>query len=625
MTSQQQLPDMLREFARAVRTDLPIQQILDQLVRCAAAGLDVCSAGVTLMAPGADPSFVAASDETALLCEALQSEAGEGPSHAACEAGEILSLPDLRSDPRFPHFTARAVDLGLGAVFTFPLCNGGEVIGALDLYRDTPGALDEACAWAAQTLGDVAVSFLLNAQARAELQAFAERSSERAVHDALTGLPNRILFLERLDHAQLRRRRSGKASAVLFADLDRFKLVNDIHGHKIGDELLVAVAQRLTAVLRPGDTLARLSGDEFVILCEDLDEASQLDAIASRVVTALAAPFTLSGVKVEVTASVGMALAAPDNQLPDQLLEDADTAMYQAKRNGGARHQVVDRHEKHLATQRATLEHDLRGAGERGELRTAYQPLVETGNGRIAGVEALLRWQHPSRGLIMPGTIVPIAEQSGLIADIGRWVLGQACPDRQRWQHRPISGDMTMAVNVSAHQLMSPDFTSSVAAVLAETDTDPELVTLELTESVLVTESDRARVVLGELKQLGVVLALDDFGTGYSSLTYLHRFPIDIVKIDRAFVGDLEHDHPSHAIVYAITMLAHILGITVVAEGVETPEQHKQLTMLGCDYCQGYLFAPPMSATEFDALVSSRLTCGQVHLVPAALADSLSA
>jgi diguanylate cyclase (GGDEF)-like protein len=544
----------------------------------------------------------------------LQTDLGEGPCVTAYETGVAVAVPDLRDEFRFPTFTAPALEAGLVAVFTFPLRHGEEQLGALDLYRDTSGPLDADTMYAAQTLADVAAAYLLNAQARTDLRTFSEQSRESALHDALTGLPNRILLLERLEHAVLRARRSGKVTAVLFVDLDRFKLVNDLYGHSVGDDLLMAVAHRLTVALRSGDTLARISGDEFVILCEDLNEPAEVDVIARRICAAVAEPFVLSGAEVAVTASVGIAFSGRGDQLSEQLLQNADAAMYQAKRKGGARHQIVDLREQSLDVERTGLEIDLRGAPERGELRTAYQPIVETRDGRIAGVEALLRWIHPSRGLVMPTVLVPLAEQAGLITEIGRWVLEQVCPDRHRWQNRRQTDDLTMSVNVSAQQLMSPDFALSVADVLADTDTKPELVTLEVTESVFVQDSQRALVVLSELKRLGVKLALDDFGTGYSSLSYLKRFPIDIVKIDQVFVGDMESDRASRAIVFAIVELAHRLGMTVVAEGVETAEQYEQLASFGCDCCQGYYFAHPMSADDLDTLIQQREAGGTVHL-----------
>ncbi|MEY2420672.1 MAG: hypothetical protein QOI95_739 [Acidimicrobiaceae bacterium] len=603
MPSEQQLSDVLSEFARTMVTDFPIQAILDHLVERIVDVLPISAAGVTLIAPGTDPHYVAASDDSALRFEELQSELGEGPCVVAYLTGEAVAVADLHTEARFPKFTPRALEAGLGAVFTFPLRSGREQLGALDLYRDAPGALDADTMRAAQTLADVAAAYLLNAQARADLNDSSDRSHERELHDALTGLPNRVLLLERLDHAVRRGRRSDRMAAVLFVDLDQFKLVNDLHGHGVGDELLIAVAQRLTAALRPGDTLARLSGDEFVVLCEDLDSTAEVDVIAARICAKVAAPFVLSAGNVEITASVGIAFSGPGGELSEQLLHSADTAMYQAKRKGGASHQIIDLREQRRAAQWASLERDLCGASKRGELRTEYQPIVETANGRITGAEALLRWDHPSRGLVSPTLLVPLAEQSNLIAEIGEWVLGRACTDWHRWQSRRPTDALTISVNVSAHQLLSPGFVATVAAVLAGAETDPTRVTLEMTESVFVQDSPRALVVLNELKHLGVTIALDDFGIGFASLNYLKQFPIDIVKIDQGFVGDLEHDRASHAIVVKVVELAHLMGMTTVAEGVETAEQHRRLADLGCDYCQGYYFARPMAADDLVSLI----------------------
>lgn len=617
MPSEKQLSGVLSEFARTMVTDFPIQAILDHLVQRIVDVLPVTAAGVTLIAPDSDPRYVAASDDSALRYEELQTELGEGPCLEAYQTGRAVAVPDLREELRFPKFAAQALEAGLMAVFTFPLHHDNEQLGALDLYRDTAGPLDAAEMEAAQTLADVAAAYLINAQARADLRDSSALSRERSLHDALTGLPNRVLLLERLDHAVHRGRRSNKLAAVLFADLDQFKLVNDLHGHSVGDELLMAVARRLTSVLRPGDTLARMSGDEFVVLCEDLATPAEIDAIAARVVDAIATPFDLSGVKVEISASVGIAYSGRGDHLSSQLLVDADAAMYQAKRGGGAHHRVIDLRERHLASERINMERQLRGAQRRGELRTEYQPIVATRSGRIIGVEALLRWAHPTGGTILPAVLVPLAEQSGLINEIGRWVLEQACPDRNRWHNHSETDDLTMAVNVSVYQLMSSNFAPSVSQVLSETGTDPRLLTLEVTESVFVQDSDRASVVLRELKRIGVNLALDDFGTGYASLNYLKRFPIDIVKIDQGFVADMVHEPASHAIVSAVIELGHQLGMTVVAEGVETEQQRDELMALGCDYSQGFHFAHPMSADDLDALVVGRVAGSTLHLPPA--------
>jgi diguanylate cyclase (GGDEF)-like protein len=618
MNLERRLSGVLSEFARTLGTDFPIQAILDHLVGRIVEVLPITAAGVTLISAETDPQYIAASDASALRFEQLQTELGEGPCTLAYASGEAVSVPDLGKDDRFPLFAERALAAGLVAVFTFPLRQDDHQLGALDLYRTSAGDLNEAEMAAAQTLADVAAAYLLNARARVDLMEAAERHRENSLHDALTGLPNRTLLVQRLEHAILRCRRSGASVALLFADLDKFKGVNDAFGHHVGDELLVAVASRLTGLLRPGDTLARLAGDEFVVLCEELDGPDQVDALAKRIGVAFSTPFSLSGTEVLITASVGIAFAGKGEDVPERVLQDADTAMYQVKRSGGARHGVVDLRELRHTHHQLGLSRDLAGALIRGELRSEYQPIVTTGDGSIAGVEALLRWAHPSHGVISPAVVIPLAEQTGQIAEIGRWVLEQACLDRARWSDdtRAAAGTepdtssgvlrvaLDVAVNVSTLQLMGPDYVAAVADVLTSTGTDPASVTLEVTESIFIQDGDRALVVLEDLKSLGVLLALDDFGTGYSSLSYLKQFPVDIVKIDRAFISGLPHDSTSRVIVSAVIALAHNLGMRVVAEGVETVEQREAVLGLDCDYYQGYLFSPPRPAADLDRLIA---------------------
>lgn len=620
-SGERELSSVLSEFARTMVTDFPIEAILDRLVERIVDILAISAAGVTLIEPDTVPRYVAASNKSALRYEKLQTELGEGPCLLAYNSGETVEVPDLRTETRFPEFTPRALAAGMMAVFTFPLYHGDSRLGALDLYRDTPGALTREAITIAQTLADVVAAYVLNAKARENLQDSSDRSRQASLHDALTGLPNRVLLLERMEHAFLRNRRTNRAAAVFFIDLDLFKAVNDTHGHGIGDELLIAVASRLAGLLRPADTLARLAGDEYVAVCEDLDSASQAAAIGDRMTAALEQPFTLSEVEVTISASIGIAYSYRGDQNAEVLLHDADMAMYQAKHKGGARQQLFDPREQGVADRQASLERDLHQARKRGELHLEYQPIVTTDNGQVTGFEALLRWKHPTRGMIPPTTLIPLAEQSPLITEIGQWVLDQAWTDRKGWQRQPGTEDLAMAVNVSAHQLMSPGFTAEVAAILRAVDIRPELLTLEITESVFVQDSERAMLVLNDLKDLGVRLALDDFGTGYSSLTYLQRFPVDIIKIDRAFVADLEHDHASHAIVEAVVSLAHNLGMTVVAEGVETAEQHHEVRKLGCDFCQGYYFARPLPATGIQNLLQQRSGSGNPHL-PAPMTSS---
>jgi diguanylate cyclase (GGDEF)-like protein len=594
-----QLSSVLSDFARTMLTDFAIQDILERLVERIVDILPVSGAGVTLISSGIEPRFVAASNETALRFEQLQIDLRDGPGEEAYRTGEAVIVPDIRNEARFMAFVPRAIEEGLAAVFTFPLRHGEAQLGVLDLYREVAGALDADAMAAAQTLADVAAAYLINAQARSDLLEASVRSHENSLHDPLTGLPNRVLFLERLDHALVRARRTRRMVAVLFADLDRFESVNDTFDHGVGDEVLTEVADRMVAALRQGDTLGRISGDEFVILCEELGSASEADIVAQRLHGALRRPFSVAGHEIEIAASVGIAFAGRGETVaPEQILHQADTAMYRAKRRGGSRDEILDVRLEHRGGWQGGLSHDLVEAVARGQMRIVYQPIVTARSGHITGVEALLRWSHPERGIIPPAVFIPLAEQAGLITDIGLWVMKIACRDRIRLRDSSRPDRLALSLNVSVHQLMSPDFTATVDDVLGVTGTDPGLITLELTESAFIQDAQRASVVLNDLKDLGVAIALDDFGTGFSSLSLLNRFPVDIVKVDRSFIKDLAVDRSSQAIVSAVIDLSHALGKTVTAEGVETSQQHRELVTLGCDTCQGYHFARPMAAAE---------------------------
>ena len=604
------LSAMLSEFAATMATDFPIQSILDHLVERIIGILPITAAGVTLIAEGEAPRYVAASDATALHHERLQTELGEGPSLAACTGGEAVAVPDLTvHDARFPLFASTAEAMGLGAVFSFPLRSGRGRFGALSLYRDSPGPLDDQAMHAAQTLADVAAAYLFNAQARQDAKETSDRFRHIALHDPLTGLPNRLLLQQRLDHAARRARRSHACAAVLFVDIDRFKQVNDTHGHQVGDQLLIAVAGRLIRLVRPGDTVARVSGDEFVLLCEDVLDPAAAELLAARIDHAFQAPVCIDGIELAVTASVGVAFAGPGEEISEQLVAEADMAMYQAKHRGGAGHQVIDLRELLRDQDHHTLGEDLRRACDEGSLDVVYQPIVRSCDGLLTGVEALLRWTHPERGPIPPMTIVSLAEQSTLINDVGAWVLERACTDRGRWLHDHPDAPLDLAVNVSAHQVMASDLRATVGDVIARTAMDPAALALELTENVFLHDSARAVAVLNDLKGLGIRLALDDFGTGYSALNYLRRLPIDIVKIDRSFVADIDHEAESVALAAAVTNLAHVLGLTVTVEGVETSSQRDEIIALGCDRSQGFFYARPVSA---DA-IAEHLRAGADH------------
>jgi len=598
-TSDRALSDVLSEFARTMLTDFPIQGILDHLVRRMVEIMPITGAGVTLISETTSPHYVAASDAAAFQFEELQTILDEGPCIVAFQTGQSVAIAALSSEPRFPRFVPQAIEAGLAAVFTFPLRHGASQLGALDLYRDSPGPLSDHDMTVAQTLADVTSAYLVNAQARSDLVHTAAHAESVALHDPLTGLPNRTLLLERIQHALLARRRTHKPIAVLFIDLDDFKKINDTSGHQIGDELLVAVSSRLTGTLRPGDTVARLSGDEFVVLCEDLDYEGQIDSLARRLVEAIGRPFDLGGVSVEVSASLGIAYAY-DQSDPEELLHTADVAMYQVKRKGGASYQGVDRFEEKRTKARRSLRHDLSHAVRRQELRLEYQPVVRMSDRRVVCVEALLRWNHPDRGVISPSVSIPLAEQSGDIIEIGRWVLEHACVDRHRWKMKTGDEALTMAVNVSAHQLMAPGFLETVTNILSLTETDPKNVCIEITETAFVQDAENALAILSQLKTLGIQLALDDFGTGYSSLTYLMEFPFDIIKIDQSFIATFTKNRASHAIVLKTIELAHLLNLKVVCEGVETAEQDREITALTSDFGQGFYQSRPMTAEMLD-------------------------
>ncbi|HEY2972975.1 MAG TPA: EAL domain-containing protein [Pyrinomonadaceae bacterium] len=438
----------------------------------------------------------------------------------------------------------------------------------------------------------------------ADRKAAEERLLHDAFHDALTGLPNRALMMDHLKLAIARnKRKSDLTFAVLFLDLDRFKVVNDSFGHMIGDQLLVGIARRLEGCVRPGDTVARVGGDEFTILLEDVTDVREAVTVAERIQNELKMPFHLSGRDVFTTVSVGIAPGSTSYNLPDEILRDADTAMYRSKSLGKARHEMFDEEMQAQSVNLLQMENDLRRAFERNEFFINYQPIVALDDFRLCGFEALVRWQHPERGLISPVQFIHIAEESGQILQIGEWVLREACHQLQRWQERfPSDKPLYMTVNLSAKQFAQPDLVDRVRDILTETKIDPAFLKLEITESVVMDDFETAAVMLSQLRALGVRLSIDDFGTGYSSLTYLHQFPIDTLKIDRSFVTRIDKENVE--IVRTILMLAENLGMDAVAEGVETQEQMTLLRNLSCQSGQGYFFSKPLGVTEAETMIS---------------------
>ena len=425
-----------------------------------------------------------------------------------------------------------------------------------------------------------------------------------AHHDALTGLPNRLLFLDRLGQALAQAQRHGCLVAVMLLDIDRFKAINDSFGHTIGDELLRAFGQRLVECAREGDTVARLGGDEFTVLLPDIRHADHAALVAQKILDALQRPIPLNGHEVFTTTSIGIALHPLDRD-SETLLTHADTAMYKTKNDGGNGYRFYTAEMVSADLRRLSLESDLRKAIERNELVLHYQPQADIGSGRILGVEALLRWQHPEHGLIPPGDFIPLAEETGLIVPIGEWVLRTACARNRAWQNMNLPA-LRVAVNISGRQFRQGDFLEMVYAVLEDTGLDSRYLEIELTESILMQDTTATVRILNELSALGVQIAVDDFGTGYSSLSYLKRFPIDMLKIDRSFVRDLTTDPDDAAIVNAVIALSHNLGIKAIAEGVETPEQLDFLYRHGCDAMQGYCLSRPLPAEAFAHFLALR-------------------
>ncbi len=431
---------------------------------------------------------------------------------------------------------------------------------------------------------------------------------EMAHHDALTGLPNRALFIERTKQALAANKAEATACfAILFLDCDRFKVVNDSLGHFIGDQLLIAIAHRLEAALPLYATLARLGGDEFTVLLTEFAHLDSLIQTVHQILDAFTKPFQLKSHEVFITASIGIAIGNADYSQPEHILRDADMAMYRAKASGNTSYQIFDPTLHHLALQRLQLEIDLRKALQQQEFIVHYQPIVAIATGNIVGFEALVRWLHPQQGLISPATFIPIAEETGLISQIGHWVLHQACQQLQQWQDEKLTTfPLTMSVNVSAHQFAQADLVEQIDHILAATQLTPQQLKLEITESAIMENAQAAGSILQALRKQQIQLSIDDFGTGYSSLSYLHSFPVDTLKIDRSFIKQMGEHSDSLGLVPLIINIAQKMGMTVVAEGIETQTQLDHLKALNCDFGQGFLFFKPLEPDKVSALFSSK-------------------
>jgi diguanylate cyclase (GGDEF)-like protein/PAS domain S-box-containing protein len=588
------------ELGRFALEEQDLEAMMDRVARTVAATLDVDLCEVFEVTPRgsalrlvAGVGFPEGQVRRALVPVGPETQVGYTVS-----AQLPVVTTDIASEPRFA-FGAALADVGAASGMTVAIAARGEVWGVLGAHARTPRrfAADEADFLGA--VGHVVSSAVDRSLVEAEVR-------HRALHDPLTSLPNRALALDRLEGALARRRRDGRAVAVLLADLDQFKVVNDSLGHAAGDELLVTLAPRLHDAVRPSDTVARLGGDEFLVVCEQLDGAHEAIRVAERVAQAINQPIVLATGEHFITASIGIAVAESADALPEDLLRDADAAMYRAKERGRGRYELFDDLLRRRVLWRLRTENELRRGLEHGELRVVYQPVVELASGSVSAVEALVRWQHPQRGLLDPVDFIPVAEDSGLIGALGDWVLAAACRDGAAWQRRfPRPEPLLVCVNASPRQLANAAFPARVADAMGRHGLAPGSLALEITESVLMEEAHAPVTVLASLREYGLRLMLDDFGTGYSSLAYLKRFPLDVLKIDRSFIAGLGRDEEDSAIVAAIVQMARTLGLTVVAEGVERPEQLERLRELDCDRVQGRLIAEPMPAADVERLMGS--------------------
>lgn len=520
---------------------------------------------------------------------------------ATADAGTFLRLPTV-------------IELGLGSFFGFPVMVANEVVAVLEFFSRELQTPDDSMFRLMAQIGTQLGRVIGRWRAQ-------ERLQHDALHDPLTQLGNRKLCLDRLQQFLLRAQHEPCYQfAFLFIDLDRFKSINDVLGHSVGDLLIVAIAQRLTAALRqtdlvarvsvpaPEDVLARLGGDEFTVLLDNITGPQASIRVAERLLAVLAAPFDLAGQQISISASIGIALSTNGYADVHAMLRDADIAMYHAKKNGRARWTMFDQAMQLAAERRRQLERELRQALDRSQLFLHYQPVVSPADGVIRGFEALLRWHHPALGMVSPFEFIPVAEEIGLIGKIGSWVLAQACMQLRQWQMAE-AAPLTMSVNVSALQLTDGTLVNVVKGVLHASGIGRGRLKLELTESAVMADPQAAQAIFGQLKALGVLLSLDDFGTGYSSLSHLRRLPIDTLKIDRSFVSNLDSEADKRKIAEVIIMLAHTLGMDVVAEGVETEAELAVLRAMGSNFVQGYVYFRPLCADAAQAALNAQSAC----------------
>ncbi len=597
LRERQVLLERLAQLQRGIVNRLPVHEVLEAVVEAACELLD-CKAGILWITDPDDPDHVAAvaarGADDALLEQRRRQPSGAGLAGRAMREGTLVVADAVTGAGS----SGQPVDFpveGLTAAMAAPVHERGRVVGSLGVASTEVGrAYDARDQQVVLSLAEHASLALNHARA-------VEEAVHEALHDSLTGLPNRSLFLDRMRHALARAERGAAPVGVLFCDLDGFKTVNDSLGHRTGDRLLVLVAERLADCLRPADTIARLGGDEFAVLLEELREPGDAARAAQRLLDALKPPFELREREFYVSASIGIAAGRGE---AETLLRDADLAMYRAKGRGKGRYAVYEPSMHTAIVERLELEVDLKRALEREELAVVYQPIFSLVDGTVTGVEALVRWHHPTRGVVMPESFVPLAEESGLIGELGRWVLSKACHQGALWRAKyPGHPGFAIGVNISGVQLREPGLLHEVADALATSQLDATGLTLEITETALMESFDHAIEQIDALKALGVDLAIDDFGTGYSSLRYLRRLPLDVMKIEKSFVDGIGRPGEEPALLRAIVDLANIFGLRVVAEGIERPEQRSRLVELGCGLGQGHLLSEPLDASEADALL----------------------